>query len=441
VGPKGNRGEKGERGDAGPMGTQGPAGPRGEKGEQGPQGPQGPRGDVGPRGIPGAVGPIGPAGPQGKEGQQGPPGESPVLKAQYPIILENGTLSFDSEKFTKVIDQFKNSDIQDAINKMASIIPNGGGAVGIKEDGERIIKSVSDINFTGSGVSVTRQGKSVTVDISGGSGGGGAGISGPYVVSLSGTTGAVNLQAQRGITYTISGNTHSFEIDYVRGGAAFPTRNANSIDKIDVILLQDRDLIGNPKANEMYLVTMDDMLNYFNRQTDAVSFKSSTSLLVTDSDDNTTKRVDYSTFTSTIASLIPGITGATGSQGPQGNTGATGPTEDNIGIFLDSTPDVISTGKKGFKQIAYDCQVTEWYVIGGATGTIEFDVKKSSFANYPTTTSIVGGDYPKLTSQFKNSNTGVTAWSGLSGGDIVDFVINSNTDVESVGLFLKIRRI
>ena len=108
---------------------------------------------------------------------------------------------------------------------------------------------------------------------------------------------------------------------------------------------------------------------------------------------------------------------------------------------MDGTPDLLTTGKKGFKQIAYDCQVTEWYVIGGATGTIEFDVKKSSFANYPSTTSIVGSDYPKLTSQFKNSNTGVTAWSGLSGGDIVDFVINSNTDVESVGFFIKIRRI
>jgi hypothetical protein len=320
VGPKGNRGEKGERGDAGPVGPQGLAGPRGEKGEQGPQGLQGPRGDVGPRGIPGAIGPVGPMGPEGKEGKQGPPGESPVLKAQYPIILENGTLSFDSEKFTKVIDQFKNSDIQDAINKMASVIPSGGGAVGIKEDGERIIKSVNDINFTGSGVSVTRQGKNVTVDISGGSGGGGAGISGPYVVSLNGTTGAINLRAQRGITYTISGNTHSFGIDYSRGGATFPIRDENSINKIDVILLQDRDLIGNPKANEMYLVTMADMLDYFNFSAPpATSFKSSTSIIVTDSDDNLTKQLDYNTFISTISQEV-GIKFTYATTAPSGAT-------------------------------------------------------------------------------------------------------------------------
>ena len=83
----------------------------------------------------------------------------------------------------------------------------------------------------------------------------------------------------------------------------------------------------------------------------------------------------------------------------------------------------------------------EWYIIGGQTGSIEFDIKKSSFNNYPTTTSIVGSDYPKLITQIKNSNTGITQWSGLSAGDVVDFIINSNTGIQSVGLFIKIRRI
>ncbi len=238
VGPKGNRGEKGERGDAGPMGTQGPAGPRGEKGEQGTQGPQGPRGDVGPRGIPGAVGPIGPAGPQGKEGQQGPPGESPVLKAQYPIILENGTLSFDSEKFTKVIDQFKNSDIQDAINKMASIIPSGGGAVGIKEDGERIIKSVSDINFTGSGVSVTRQGKSVNVTIAGASGAvtsltAGAGI------ALSSSTGNVTI-------------TNLLSVKATQGSLQFANSSSTDLEAIPALRYDiDNDSLEVPSVLKM----------------------------------------------------------------------------------------------------------------------------------------------------------------------------------------------
>jgi hypothetical protein len=144
---------------------------------------------------------------------------------------------------------------------------------------------------------------------------------------------------------------------------------------------------------------------------------------------------------------VQGNTGATGPQGVQGNTGATGPqgntgpSEDVLSVFIDSTPDDISTGKKGYRFIPYNCEALEWYVVAGQTGSIQFDVKKSSFANYPSTNSIVGGDYPGLSGQFKNSNTGITAWSGMSAGDMVDFAINSNTGIQSIGLFIKIRRI
>lgn len=129
-----------------------------------------------------------------------------------------------------------------------------------------------------------------------------------YVSYLSGKTGAMDLRGARGITYTIAGITHSFSIDYARGGATFPIRDVSSIDKIDIILLQDRNLIGNPKANEMYLVTMGDMLDYFNSATVSSSLKSSTRILVTDSEDDTTKQIEYNTFVSTILNQIDGGT-------------------------------------------------------------------------------------------------------------------------------------
>ena len=158
VGAKGDRGEKGERGDAGPMGPQGSIGPRGPKAERGPQGPPGPKGEVGPQGPPGAK------------------GEAAIIKAEYPLRLENGTLTFDSEKLTKTLDKFKNQDIQKAIDKLSATLTStgggiaGGGAVGIVYNGRKVIKSVSDINFTGPGVTVTRHGKHVEVYISGGTG-------------------------------------------------------------------------------------------------------------------------------------------------------------------------------------------------------------------------------------------------------------------------------
>ena len=117
--------------------------------------------------------------------------------------------------------------------------------------------------------------------------------------------------------------------------------------------------------------------------------------------------------------------------------------EDTISLYIDGTPDVISTGKKAFKLIPYDCEVIEWYIVGSEAGTIEFDIRASSFASYPTTVSIIGttADYPSLNNEVKNSNTNVTGWNILNSGDMIDLYITSNTDIKNVGLFLKIRRI
>jgi hypothetical protein len=192
-GPKGDKGEKGDQGiqgdvgPIGPQGQQGPQGPQGERGEKGeagskgeigPQGPMGLRGDEGPQGAQGPQGtrgPEGPRGPQGLKGDvgpQGPAGETPVIEAQFPLVLEDGVLSFDSEHVSGIIDQFKNTDIQNAINNIAKTNIPGGGAVGIitkDSDGnkKRIIKSVNDIIFTGQGVTVTPRRKNVEINIAG----------------------------------------------------------------------------------------------------------------------------------------------------------------------------------------------------------------------------------------------------------------------------------
>ena len=407
----GEKGEKGERGDVGPVGPQGEKGEPGINGLEGPigeQGPQGEKGDIGEagpqgeQGIPGPVGPIGPRGPagvqgpkgeQGEQGIPGPPGESSIVNVEYPLVLEDNTISLDKNHITKILEKFKGVSSDELIQQLSRLSVSGGGGVGIihKENGnnKRILKSVNDLIITGTGVTVTRKRKNVEINISGGAG---------SSITAKGTQGAIQL-ANDGATDLEVNN--SFRLDPITAKLELPG-NLEFITSGAYLIFPD----GTTQGTAAYGVV--------------------------------------GGTGATGAQGPQGNTGSAGSQGstgPQGNTGATGPTEDNIGIFLDATPDLLTTGKKGFKQIAYDCQVTEWYVVGGATGTIEFDVKKSSFANYPSTLSIVGSDYPKLTSQFKNSNTGVTAWAGLSGGDIVDFVINSNTDVESVGLFIKIRRI
>lgn len=199
IGPQGEKGEKGDQGDIGPQGEQGIPGPRGikgPKGDKGDQGNLGPAGPQGPQGIAGPEGPVGPEGKQGPEGKmgvrgpqgekgekgdrgspgiQGPPGpqgekgDSGVVKAEYPLAFEKGVLSFKTDKLSDIVRKATAADIQNAINKIAaSAIPTGGGAVGIVFNGTRLIKSVSDIQFTGSGVNVVRNGKDVLVTISAG---------------------------------------------------------------------------------------------------------------------------------------------------------------------------------------------------------------------------------------------------------------------------------
>lgn len=114
--------------------------------------------------------------------------------------------------------------------------------------------------------------------------------------------------------------------------------------------------------------------------------------------------------------------------------------DDIITCYIDASPDLIAVGKKAYKVIPYNCSVTGWYVVASSSGTIAWDIKKSTFASYPTTATIISGSSPKLTAQSKNSNISITGWSPLSAGDVIDFHISSNTDITNSGLFLKVRR-
>jgi len=46
-----------------------------------------------------------------------------------------------------------------------------GGAVAIRDEGNMVISSVNDMNFIGDGVTITRRGKNVDIEISGLDGG------------------------------------------------------------------------------------------------------------------------------------------------------------------------------------------------------------------------------------------------------------------------------
>ena len=176
IGPQGEQGAQGERGIPGIQGAEGSQGIQGlpgasgkdgkdgKTGKSGPRGGQGTQGKAGPKGDQGAKGDQGPIGP---EGPQGPVGESPVLTAQYPLVLEDNELTFDPKKIQEFLSGLikSKSDADRVAHNMGMMASSGGGAVGIYKDRARIIKSVNDINFIGNNIVVTRKGKQVDVSV------------------------------------------------------------------------------------------------------------------------------------------------------------------------------------------------------------------------------------------------------------------------------------
>lgn len=175
-GEKGDKGDRGERGLQGKPGIKGPKGDKGDKGDQGEigfPGPRGERGLIGPPGPQGPEGKIGLRGPKGDKGDQGSPGTSPVVQASYPLVLEDGVLSFESDHVSSILENFKNQNVQEILNRFPAIAtPGGGGGTDIALNGEKILRNVHTLNFLGSNISIQRRRKNVDITITGGGAGG-----------------------------------------------------------------------------------------------------------------------------------------------------------------------------------------------------------------------------------------------------------------------------
>jgi len=170
-GEQGEQGEQGIQGEGGEQGIQGEGGKIGAEGKQGKQGPKGikgikgPKGDRGERGIPGAVGPPGVKGIDGLRGEQGDKGdagEDAVAVAQFPLKYDKDRKKISVD--TKVLQKMLSVPPAQAQN-IDWVALAGGGAVGIRDNGAMVIKSVNDMMFKGNGVNIERKGKDVELTI------------------------------------------------------------------------------------------------------------------------------------------------------------------------------------------------------------------------------------------------------------------------------------
>lgn len=99
----------------------------------------------------------------------------------------------------------------------------------------------------------------------------------------------------------------------------------------------------------------------------------------------------------------------------------------------------ITDGSKGYLPILFDCTVVQWIVLADQTGSIVVDVKKSTYAGFPTTSSIAGTDKPTLSSARKNSSSALTGWTTtISQGDVLEFVVDSCTTITRATVLLEV---
>lgn len=112
-----------------------------------------------------------------------------------------------------------------------------------------------------------------------------------------------------------------------------------------------------------------------------------------------------------------------------------------IGISLDGQGTAITTGTYATYTVPYACTINSATITADQSGSIVIDVKKSTFAGYPSTSSIVASAPPTLSSQQKSQDTTLTGWTtAVSAGDVLQYVVNSASTVQKVTLSLKITR-
>ena len=112
-----------------------------------------------------------------------------------------------------------------------------------------------------------------------------------------------------------------------------------------------------------------------------------------------------------------------------------------VGIVIDGGGSTPATGSKGYTQIPYNCTITGWTMLADVSGSAQITVKKSTYAGFPTTSTIVASAPPALSSAQKATNATLTGWTtAITAGDILEFNLDSAATVTRIALELQVAR-
>ncbi len=111
-----------------------------------------------------------------------------------------------------------------------------------------------------------------------------------------------------------------------------------------------------------------------------------------------------------------------------------------INYVVDATPNVVSTGIKGQVTIDVTGTIESWTLVSDTPGNLVVDVKKTTYQNYPTFSSITGTEKPTLSNQAKNKDDGLSTWNTiLNAGDILRFEVESCDLIKQFMIAMKLK--
>ena len=111
-----------------------------------------------------------------------------------------------------------------------------------------------------------------------------------------------------------------------------------------------------------------------------------------------------------------------------------------INYVVDGNPNVIGTGVKGQVTIDVTGIIESWTLVSDVVGNLVINVKKTTYANYPSFNSIAGTEKPTLSSQSKNKDDGLSTWNTLlNAGDILRFEVESCDAIKQFMIAIKLK--
>lgn len=111
-----------------------------------------------------------------------------------------------------------------------------------------------------------------------------------------------------------------------------------------------------------------------------------------------------------------------------------------INFVLDNGSNDITSGVKGSLGLDVSGRIESWTLVSENEGSIVIDIKKDKYDTYPDSlTSIVGTEYPRLSTQKKNRDESLSTWTtDVVAGDILDFSVVSCSGIQKCSLFLRL---